>query len=169
MSINKCKAITKAGTRCRKNAKTAGFCGIHLPKTQDQTLIDKAKTVTEITVAISGIIGIIKALVELWQHLPFGVGPDMPESYERLSEEVGPSWNGMPDTYSPFSRSGETVDWDYAERIYNGAVSLLNNPPEDRERVEHMVSLLEAATIQFIDGLPDELRERYLRRLGSDG
>lgn len=87
-----CRAITLKGVRCSKKAATAGFCSQHFPSPKKSTLLEKAKTAGEVVTTATGVIELIKTAFELWQALPFGSGPDMPDAYDYLANEFGPSW-----------------------------------------------------------------------------
>jgi hypothetical protein len=164
---SQCKALTRAGARCANTAKTAGFCGVHLPKPKKSSIASTAKTIAEVTAAVGGIVGIVEKLVQLWQSLPFGPGPEMPNDYEYLAEEVGPSWGSSPSTYTPINRSGATVNWSLARTIYDRANAFLVEPPGTPRDQGRDLSLLDMDAEELINSLPPELQRLLLQQLGS--
>jgi hypothetical protein len=100
-----CRAVTRGGLRCSNRAKTAGFCGLHLPTARITTSVkEKAKLVTEVAAAAGGIVALIAKIVELWQSLPFGPGPKMPDDYVYLRNALGPIYPSFPDRYTRLPR-----------------------------------------------------------------
>lgn len=168
MSVEpKCKAITRAGSRCSHAAKTAGFCRMHLPKPKKSSLAERAKTVAEVTAAVGGIVGVVEKLVQLWQSLPFGPGPDMPDDYEYLAEEVGPSWGSAPQSHTPVNRSGLSVDWARARSVYDRAHALLLSPPAAPIDQGRDIALLDMEAEELLNSLPPELQRMLLEKVGE--
>jgi Family of unknown function (DUF5763) len=167
METQKCKAITRAGVRCKNNAKTAGFCHVHLPKPETATFVEKVWAVAEVASTIGGIIGLVEGLVRLWQSLLFGPGPEMPDDYEYLSEQLGPDWNGPSTRYTPRNSNSADVNWTEARRIYDEAVSVLQSPPDDPEELRREITSLDDRASQLIDALPVDLQTMFFERLGD--
>jgi len=120
----KCRAIKHDGKRCENPEKFAGFCGVHFPKApqrmeRESTLGQKVKLAADTVALAGGTVVLIEAVTKLWQSLPFGLGPRMPEDYDYLSSQIGPSHPEFAGSYTPFSKGPETVDWSKARGIYD--------------------------------------------------
>ena len=163
-----CRAITRAGTRCTRAAKTAGFCTIHFPKTSKPTLLEQTKTVGQIVTTATGVITLIKGVVDLWQSLPFGTGPTMPDAWEQLRNELGSAW-GSPssNTYTPGNYGVDSIDWSQALDIYQFAKSQLESESKSSEHQEQTAAILSTLTEQFIDSLPYNIKQNLYEKIGE--
>lgn len=168
LEAEQCRAVTRSGTRCANRAKTSGFCAVHFPKTEKKAdLVTTAKKVTELAAAVGGIIGLVEKLVQLWQSLPFGPGPEMPSDYDFLVEEVGSAWGSHSASHKPMNLSGSSVDWRQVRGLYAAASRFLENPPKTQIEQASAYGVLYLALDSTLDELPPELRELLLRELGS--
>lgn len=163
-----CRAVTKGGSRCTNGAKTSGFCAVHFPKTKKKAdLVATAKKVTELAAAVGGVIGIVEKLVQLWQSLPFGPGPDMPSDYDYLVDEVGSAWASRSGSYSPTNLSGSSVNWQQVRGLYMSACRLLENPPKTQIDQASAYGALYLGLESTLEELPPELRDLLLLKLGD--
>ena len=163
-----CRAVTKAGARCSNRAKTAGFCAVHFPKTRKKAdLVATAKKVTELAAAVGGVIGVVEKLVQLWQSLPLGPGPEMPSDYDYLVEEVGSAWASQSGTVMPMNLSGSSVNWHQVRSLYTSAHRFLENPPGTQLDQASAYGPIHLELESTLDELPSELRELLFRELGN--
>jgi len=163
-----CRAVTRAGARCSNRAKTAGFCAVHFPKTKKKAdLVATAKKVTELAAEVGGVIGLVEKLVQLWQSLPFGPGPEMPSDYDYLVEEVGSAWASQSGTFTPMNLSGSSVNWRQVRSLYTSAHCFLENPPKTQLDQASAYGPIHIALESTVDELPTDLRDLLLRELGN--
>lgn len=164
----KCRAVTKAGARCTNSAKTSGFCAIHFPKTKKKAdLVATAKKITELAAAVGGVIGIVEKLVQLWQSLPFGPGPQMPHDYDYLVEEVGSAWASSSGNVKPMNLSGSSVNWQQVRGLYVSATHFLEAPPGTQLDQARAYGALHLGLESLLEDLPPELRDMLLVELGN--
>jgi hypothetical protein len=169
MSINaQCKAITRAGTRCTRKATKAGFCARHFPKPEKATLLDRAKTAGQVVTTAAGVVTLIQKVVELWQSLPFGTGPDMPDAYEHLASEFGPSYPSLPRSYTPGTYGANSVNWTEALDLYNFAKRHTAEEPEGGERQRQTSEMLSVLAERFLDSLPADFQSMLFNKLGEE-
>lgn len=165
---SQCRAVTRAGTRCTRTAKTAGFCALHFPKTPKPSLLEQAKTAGQIVTTATGVITLIKGVVELWQSLPFGPGPDMPDAWEQLRSELGSAWgSAKSDRYTPGNYGADSIDWSQALEIYEFAKRQLKSEPKSSEHQEQTAAILSTLTEQFIDSLPYNIKQSLYEKIGE--
>lgn len=167
-STAQCKAFTRAGTRCTRAAKTAGFCAVHFPKATKSTLLERAKTVGQVVTTATGVITLIQKAVELWQSLPFGPGPDMPDAYEYLANEFGPSYPSLPRSYTPGTYGATSVNWPEALDLYNFAKHHSEAEPKGEERQRQTAEMLSVLAERFVDDLPSDFRAMLMNKLGEE-
>lgn len=162
-----CRAITRKGLRCSKKAATAGFCSLHFPTPEKSTLLESAKTAGEIVTLATGIIEFIKIVIELWRSIPFGPGPEMPDAYDYLVNEFGPSGPRLPDVYKASHFRSTSVDWSQAADLYDFAKHELEFESDGIEQQKEAMDILSGLTEKFIDGLQPEFKERLLKKIGA--
>lgn len=163
-----CRAVTKVGARCTNRAKTSGFCAVHFPKTKKKAdLVATAKKVTELAAAVGGVIGIVEKLVQLWQSLPFGPGPQMPPDYDYLIEEVGSAWASSSGNVKPMNLSGSSVNWQQARGLYVSATRFLEAPPSTQLDQASAYGSMHVGLESLLEDLPPELKELLLAELGG--
>lgn len=154
--------------RCSRKAKTAGFCAIHFPKPQKSPLIERAKAIGQVVTTAAGVITLIQKAVELWQSLPFGPGPEMPDAYEYLVNEFGPTYPNLPSRYAPGTYGAKSINWAEAVDIYNFAKQHSASEPEDIERQKQTAEMLSVLMERFLDGLPPDFQSMLYNQLGDE-
>lgn len=165
---NNCKAMTRNETRCTRKAATAGFCATHFPKPKKSSLLERAKTVGQVVTTAAGVITLIQKAVELWQSLPFGDGPSMPDAYEYLANEFGPSYPSLPKRYTPGTYGATSVNWPEALALYNFAKNHAATEPEGEDRQKQTTDMLSVLAERFIDGLPSGFQSMLFTKLGEE-
>jgi hypothetical protein len=73
---------------------------MHFPASKQSSLLEHAKFASQVVTTATGVITLIQKAVELWQSLPFGPGPEMPDAFEYLVDEFGPSWSSPASSYT---------------------------------------------------------------------
>ena len=129
----------------------------------------RAKTIAEVTSAIGGIVGLVENLVELWQSLPFGPGPEISNDYEYLAEEVDLPWSSPRSRYTPVKRNVSSVNWALARSIYDRAHSLLLSPPTAPHGQGRDIAVLGMDADELINSLPPELQRMFAEKVGESG
>lgn len=162
-----CRAITRSGSRCSRKGKVAGFCGNHLPKPKTASLFQNVKRTGEILAVAGSLIALIEKLVHVWQSLPFGVGPSMPDDYEYLSDLLGPSWPDMPDFLVTGNYGKDSVDWRIARSIFDGAHEILASNTTESSAVKKL-SELENSTQHLLDTMQPQVRDVLCQKLGQE-
>jgi hypothetical protein len=163
-----CRAVTKSGARCTNRSKTSGFCAVHFPKTEKKAdLVASAKKVTELAIAVGGVIAVVEKIVQLWQSLPFGAGPEMPADYDYLVEEVGFVWNTQRGSYKPSNRSGSDVNWQRVRWLYMAANRFLEQPPEAQIDQARKYGAIYLELESVIGELPSDIKDMLFRELGK--
>lgn len=174
-----CRAIKRDGNRCTNRPQIAGFCRVHYPKDPKiarsngrSELLEKLKTAGQLIAVSGGAIKLVESIIELWQVLPFGTGPQMPADYKYLASKVGPSWPDMPESYIPFNKGATTVDWRRARELYDRSLAVLQQAttPEEATNQEQGVSKeLESLITALLDDMQPPFRSMLLQKLGSEG
>ena len=165
---DQCRAVTRSGARCTNRAKTSGFCAVHFPKTKEKAdLVATAKKVTELAAAVGGVIGIVEKLVQLWQSLPFGPGPQMPPDYDYLVEELGSAWASSSGNVKPMNLSGSSVNWHQVRSLYVSAVRFLEAPPNTQLDQARAYGPMHVELESLLEDLPHDLKSLLLEELGS--
>jgi hypothetical protein len=155
--------------RCTRKAVTAGFCTAHFPKPKKSPLIERAKTVGQVVTTAAGVITLIQKAVELWQSLPFGPGPEMPDAYEYLVNEFGPTYPNLPSRYTPGTYGAQSINWAEALDIYNFAKGHATVEPEGAERQRQTAEMLSVLAERFLDSLPSDFQSMLYNDLGNEG
>jgi hypothetical protein len=153
----------------------AGYCGRHLPKARRQIRppakppekpTSTAEKVVLWTAALTGVVGLVEKIAEVWTLLPFGHGPKMPPDYEYLLEGI-PADFQLEDSdidYIPFNKGPDTIDWREARRIYDEAVRFLERPDEAPN--EQQVLELEERLQRLVDATPNSFQSMFNAWLG---
>jgi len=163
-----CRAVTHAGTRCTRKAATAGFCSLHFPKPKRATLLERAKTAGQVVTTATGVITLIQKAVEMWQSLPFGPGPEMPDAYEYLVGEFGPFYPSMPRSYTPGTYGANSVNWSEALDLYQFAKQHVGSEPEGEDRQRQTAEMISVLAERFVDGLPIGFRLMLFNQIGEE-
>ena len=163
-----CKAVTRAGTRCTRKATTAGFCATHFPKPKKASLLERAKTVGQVVTTAAGVITLIQKAVELWQSLPFGPGPAMPDAYVYLANEFGPSYPKMPKRYTPGTYGANSVNWAEALDLYDFAKHHTETEPVLEAQQKQTTEMLSVLAERFLEGLPADFRSMLYSKVGEE-
>jgi hypothetical protein len=175
---SQCRAVRRNGTRCPNPRKFGEFCGLHFPKSmvdpKESPLAQRIGRAAEIVTIAAGSSELIKMLMELWHNLPFGPGPEMPDDYDYLENEIGrPSWRTGLDEYTPFNKDASSVDWRTARNIFDLATEIL----EDRDGIYSADESLRVARStelsaqigHLLDTMQEEIREMLCKKVGKVG
>ena len=162
-----CRAITRNGLRCKRQSATAGFCKTHFPTTSKSDLLSRAKAVGQVVTTATGIVTLIEKMVELWQSLPFGPGPTMPDAYHYLADEFGPSYPSLPSSYAPGTYGAQSIDWSGALDLYEFAKRNVSEELEGEERQTQTAEMLSVLAERFIDEMEPTLRSMLLAKIGE--
>jgi len=167
-----CRAVKRDGERCTNKPQIAGFCRVHYPKPEPGTqsrLREGLKTAGQVIAVAGGAVKLIEVIVQLWQSLPFGPGPKMPDDYEYLVGQVGPFYPEMPTSYEPFTKGPGTVDWRQARAVYDKSLAVLEQAASDRAAPDapfEVSTEIEASITGLLDKMQPPFRSMLLRKLG---
>ena len=163
-----CRSITRNGQRCKRKATTAGFCGTHLPKPTRLEIVEKLKTAGQVVTTATGVITLIEKVIELWQSIPFGPGPTMPDQYHYLVDEFGPKYPRLAKRFSPGTYGAKSIDWSMAVDVYEFAKSFSTSEPDGAERQSQTVEILNVMAGRFIDEMQPDLRSMLIDQLAEE-
>jgi len=168
-----CRALKRDGVRCTNNAKFGGFCGIHLPQRKEYVespnLGKLAWHAVEAAGAVAGAVELVKLIVQTWQSLPFGPGPQMPRDYHYLEDEFVPSLS-FPSSFQPFNKGPSSVDWHKAREIYDTAVTILAQIKSGKSDVAALttkVAQVDSALNALWDTMQEPLRDMVCKEIGE--
>jgi hypothetical protein len=120
-----------------------------------------------ITIA-AGSAELIKMLVELWQTIPFGPGPRMPDEYHYLTSKIGPFYPSFPDKITPFTGGASSVDWRTARHIFDLATEILEDRDVDKSlRVTQSIELSNEIG-NLLDTMQEQVREMLCEKIGDE-
>jgi hypothetical protein len=165
-----CRALKRDGRRCTNQSKFGGFCGVHFPGKADGanlSISDQIARVANIVAIAAGSIEIVRAIVQVWQSLPFGSSPKMPNDYNILVAQMGPSRPEFPDKYQPFSKGPDSVNWKLAREIYEAAQKVRTAPPSDPAVALQMWRALDARINGLLDTMPEPMQNLLYSKVGK--
>jgi hypothetical protein len=169
LNDNRCRALTTKGERCKKKASYGAYCGYHRAQGR-HPIVDKIKTIGEVAVVATGIVEFVKLVVEVWQSIPFGVGPQMPDAYDALQNDIGLGYPAdIAEDYDPFSAGADSVDWNAAKQIFDRASWLADKAGRGEISVETGKEKLEAigvATCGLLETMQPQVERMVSRRVG---
>jgi hypothetical protein len=90
----------------------------------------------------------------------------MPDDYEYLAEELGPTWGIEIGGVTPMNLSGTSVDWTRARHLYDAATSFLQSPPATQLDQARAFGSMDLSLSDLLDDLPPELRLLLLKEVG---
>jgi len=143
----------------------AGLCGVHFPKPEKPSAIDTIKNVAAVAGTVVSVLTILEKLIKLWQQLPFGPGPAMPEDYKYLASVLGSAWGTFPTTYRPFQKSESSVNWELARSIYDQNNQLLSNPPKTESERSQQAALIDEKVEELINTMDADFQSMFMQSL----
>jgi len=165
-----CRALKRDGTRCTNPSKFGRFCGVHFPGKADDarsSLSDQIALVADIVTIAAGSIEIVRLILQTWQSLSFGPSPKMPNDYNILARQIGPSMPEFPDSYTPFSKGPDSVNWKLAREIYEAAGKVCAEPPSDPAVALQVRRALDARVKHLLDTMPEPMQEMFYSKVGK--